>query len=147
MFGILVTLDMIDTQISIMDKPLKRAHLWQQSKCSDCTSGLSWSLSTCHQAKIAICCQTPLVAPIAQKTFTRGFSTCLIQICYQIWGFALWRLQAYQLSTVGMETFVTVVMVTGIGCFIVGILYFWREMILVKLWYSIESKSIIYCGM
>ena len=31
---------------------------------------------TCHQAKIAICCQTPLVAPIALKICTGGFSAC-----------------------------------------------------------------------
>ena len=28
---------------------------------------------TCHQAKSAICCQTPLVAPIALKNCARGF--------------------------------------------------------------------------
>ena len=27
----------------------------------------------CHQAKISICCQTPLVAPIAPKSCTAGF--------------------------------------------------------------------------
>ena len=27
----------------------------------------------CHQAKISICCQTPLVAPIAPKFCTAGF--------------------------------------------------------------------------
>ena len=37
---------------------------------------------TCHQAKIAICCQMPLVAPIALKICTRGFSACWIQNCY-----------------------------------------------------------------
>ena len=34
---------------------------------------------TCHQAKIAICCQTPLVAPIALKICTRGFFSMLNQ--------------------------------------------------------------------
>ena len=32
---------------------------------------------TCHQAKIPICCQTPLVAPIALKICTRGFFSAL----------------------------------------------------------------------
>ena len=32
---------------------------------------------TCHQAKIAICCQTPLVAPIASKICTEGFLNML----------------------------------------------------------------------
>ena len=27
---------------------------------------------TCHQAKITICCQTPLVAPIALKNLRKG---------------------------------------------------------------------------
>ena len=31
---------------------------------------------TSHQAKIAICCQTPLVAPIAPKINFWGFSAC-----------------------------------------------------------------------
>ena len=31
----------------------------------------------CHQAKIAICCQTPLVAPIASKICTGGFINML----------------------------------------------------------------------
>ena len=39
---------------------------------------------TCHQANIAICCQTPLVAPIAPEICFEGFSTCLIQICHQL---------------------------------------------------------------
>ena len=33
--------------------------------------------STCHQTKIAICCQTPLVVPIAPKICTRGFFNML----------------------------------------------------------------------
>ena len=36
---------------------------------------------TCHRAKIAICCQTPLVAPIAPKICTGGFFNMLNQIC------------------------------------------------------------------
>ena len=32
---------------------------------------------TCHQAKIAICCQTPLVAPIASKICTGAFLNML----------------------------------------------------------------------
>ena len=32
---------------------------------------------TCHRAKIAICCQTPLVAPIAPKICTGGFFNML----------------------------------------------------------------------
>ena len=32
---------------------------------------------TCHQAKITICCQTPLVTPIAPKICTRGFFNML----------------------------------------------------------------------
>ena len=35
------------------------------------------STCTCHQAKIAICCQTPLVAPIALKICTWGFFSML----------------------------------------------------------------------
>ena len=35
---------------------------------------------TCHQVKIKICCQTPMVAP----NLHRGFWTCWIQICHQI---------------------------------------------------------------
>ena len=35
---------------------------------------------TSHQALIALCCQMPLVAPIASG----GFSTCWIQICNQM---------------------------------------------------------------
>ena len=34
-------------------------------------------LHTCHQAKIAICCQTPQVAPIASKICTWGFLNML----------------------------------------------------------------------
>ena len=32
---------------------------------------------TCHQAKIAMCCQTPLVAPIAPKICAGGFFNVL----------------------------------------------------------------------
>ena len=34
-------------------------------------------ICTCHQAKIAICCQKPLVAPIGLKICTRWFFSML----------------------------------------------------------------------
>ena len=35
---------------------------------------LEWKITcTCHQEKLEICCQTPLVAPIAPKVCTGGF--------------------------------------------------------------------------
>ena len=39
----------------------------------------------CHQAKISICCQTPQVLQLLQIFVQRGFSTCWIQICHQIY--------------------------------------------------------------
>ena len=49
---------------------------------------LKWKLKlkitcACHQARIEICCQTPLIPLIAPKM--GFFSTCGIQICRQIW--------------------------------------------------------------
>ena len=39
---------------------------------------------TCHQAKIAVCCQTPLVALFARKICTKGFFSVLNPNCNQI---------------------------------------------------------------
>ena len=36
---------------------------------------------SCHQAKFAICCQMPLVAPVSHKICTGGFFNLLNQIC------------------------------------------------------------------
>ena len=38
----------------------------------------------CHQAKIAVCCQTPLVALFARKIYSEGFFSVLNPNCNQI---------------------------------------------------------------